>query len=380
MAWTLGPPAYFIIVMSINKIKLKQIDADFDALVGEYGSGRFTPLGSTPENVVFQSGDQNITGIKNFVDRPTLSGKKLITTNDAVLLTGDQDVNGLKNFYARPLYNSQPIATFDKTVNLTGAQFVSGQKTLEFKPIVGGEFLAKEDDVALLGGTNPNIFTSINTFYNSVNLESSASLNCNYATLNFTYAEFAFDTYSSDALASNLTSSLCDLSSNQFVGGQKTFTNCVTSALRPTTNANITLGNATFRWSQVYATNGTINTSDANFKTGISEIPDDWLEAWAQVDFFRFKFINSVEEKGGFDNARWHVGPIAQKIHEAFSNKGLNAFDIGILCLDETVESTPTGDVTGQIWSIRPSECHFMEMALNRKRLSQIWNHLSGTV
>jgi hypothetical protein len=46
----------------------------------------------------------------------------------------------------------------------------------------------------------------------------------------------------------------------------------VNSNFAPETNGNRTLGNSTYRWSTVYATNGTINTSDSRDKKNIQSI------------------------------------------------------------------------------------------------------------
>ena len=46
----------------------------------------------------------------------------------------------------------------------------------------------------------------------------------------------------------------------------------VNSSFAPETNGNRTLGNSTFRWSTVYATNGTINTSDIRDKENIAPL------------------------------------------------------------------------------------------------------------
>ena len=46
----------------------------------------------------------------------------------------------------------------------------------------------------------------------------------------------------------------------------------VNSTFAPLTNGNRNLGNSSFRWNTVYATNGTINTSDARLKSGITPL------------------------------------------------------------------------------------------------------------
>jgi len=98
-------------------------------------------------------------------------------------------------------------------------------------------------------------------------------------------------------------------------------------------------GGASSRWSVIYAVSGTINTSDERAKD-IEEnggiIPAEWLDAWAAVEWVRYKFKDAIEEKG--DAARWHVGLIAQRVRDAFDAVGLDARAIGLLCYDEWEE------------------------------------------
>ncbi len=44
------------------------------------------------------------------------------------------------------------------------------------------------------------------------------------------------------------------------------------NVFRPSANNTVSLGNATFKWTAVYATNGTIQTSDLRYKTDISDL------------------------------------------------------------------------------------------------------------
>ena len=73
-------------------------------------------------------------------------------------------------------------------------------------------------------------------------------------------------------------------------------------------------------------------TSDA----GMMESPyaDKILDAWAEVDFVQFQYLDRIEEKGE-DGARWHFGVIAQRAKEAFERHGLDAYRFGFLCYDE---------------------------------------------
>lgn len=101
----------------------------------------------------------------------------------------------------------------------------------------------------------------------------------------------------------------------------------------PGADNTLSLGEAALRWSQVFAGNGTINTSDERVKQQIETIPQEWLDAWGDVEFYRFKFNDAVAKKG--NNARWHIGVIAQRVKDAFESRGINPFEIGILCFDE---------------------------------------------
>lgn len=106
--------------------------------------------------------------------------------------------------------------------------------------------------------------------------------------------------------------------------------------VRPTQDNVFASGSASFRWSTVFAGSGTINTSDERLKTDIGSIPNDWLDAWGDVEWRRYKFTDAVEQKG--DAARWHTGLIAQQIERAFAARGLDAFEIGLLCKDRVME------------------------------------------
>lgn len=61
---------------------------------------------------------------------------------------------------------------------------------------------------------------------------------------------------------------------------------------------------------------------------------DTILDAWSEVDFVQFQYLDRVEEKGT-DGARWHFGVIAQRAKEAFARHGLDAHRFGFLCYDE---------------------------------------------
>jgi hypothetical protein len=93
-----------------------------------------------------------------------------------------------------------------------------------------------------------------------------------------------------------------------------------------TTSDNVLdLGHSAYRWQDIYATNGTINTSDRNEKQDIDVMSEaETRVAVACKGLIRkFRWIDAVAEKG--DDARIHFGIIAQDLQDAFAAEGLDA-------------------------------------------------------
>lgn len=116
------------------------------------------------------------------------------------------------------------------------------------------------------------------------------------------------------------------------LGGAKSFT--------PIENNTHTLGNATYRWSEVYATNGTINTSDANQKQQIRLLTDAEQAVAVRLKSLikAFKFNDAVQAKG--DAARIHIGVIAQDVEAAFAAESLDADNYGLFCRDTLADGS----------------------------------------
>ena len=89
----------------------------------------------------------------------------------------------------------------------------------------------------------------------------------------------------------------------------------------------IDLGQSTTRFDDIHATNGTIQTSDANEKQQIAALTDAEITAAKAISalFKTFKWNDAVEVKG--DDARTHAGVIAQDVEAAMTAAGLNAGD-----------------------------------------------------
>lgn len=145
-----------------------------------------------------------------------------------------------------------------------------------------------------------------------------------------------------------------------------------TVAVNPGTDGTIANGWSNKRWSQVYASTGTIETSDERLKEDIKPIDESVFKAWGKVEFRQFLFKDAVAEKGSA--ARIHIGLIAQQVIAAFASEGLDAMRYGIVCYDKwdaqeavterfkvvTREETHNGDGSVK----EPEEFHYEERVL----------------
>jgi hypothetical protein len=106
-------------------------------------------------------------------------------------------------------------------------------------------------------------------------------------------------------------------------------------AFFPASNNLLQLGIAGLRWSEVFAVNGTINTSDERLKEQVADLTDAETRVAKKLKGLikTFKFKDAVLEKG--DGARKHVGVMAQAVQQAFAEEGLSAEHYGIFCYDE---------------------------------------------
>ena len=100
----------------------------------------------------------------------------------------------------------------------------------------------------------------------------------------------------------------------------------------------VSLGNAGFKWTTVYAVTGAINTSDARSKQQVIDLSNAEKAAAIAVKgaLKKFKFNDAVAKKG--DSARWHFGVLAQDVRDIFAQNGLNAEEYGLFCYDEWTE------------------------------------------
>jgi hypothetical protein len=120
------------------------------------------------------------------------------------------------------------------------------------------------------------------------------------------------------------------------------------SAVLPMKNSALSdnlvdLGSASYRMDDIYAGNGTIQTSDRNEKQDIDVMSEaETRVAVACKGLIRkFRWIDAVAEKG--DDARIHFGIIAQDLQDAFTAEGLDAGRYAMF-----ISSTWTDEETGE--------------------------------
>jgi hypothetical protein len=120
-------------------------------------------------------------------------------------------------------------------------------------------------------------------------------------------------------------------------------------SLRPAADNARACGNASLRWSVVYAGTGTINTSDEREKQQIRDLSAAERAVAVRLKSLirAFKFNDAVAAKG--ESARTHLGVIAQDVKAAFEAEGLVAEDYAILCYDEWGEQPETVDEDGNV-------------------------------
>lgn len=136
----------------------------------------------------------------------------------------------------------------------------------------------------------------------------------------------------------------------------------IDNSFRPTSDSVMQLGTAGRRFTNIYATNGTINTSDEREKTDIKPIDDEVLDAWARVNFCEYRLKTGD---------RIHIGVIAQRVAEAFHAEGLDAHDYGLFCEDTDEEGVVR-------LGIRYTEALALECALQRRETERLKERLNA--
>ena len=164
------------------------------------------------------------------------------------------------------------------------------------------------------------------------------------------------------------------------------------SGVYPSANGALTdnlkdLGNISYRWDDVFATNGTIQTSDRNEKEAIASLtPTEMLVAARLSSSFKnFKWKDAVAEKGAA--ARMHSGIIAQDVQAAFTAEGLDAGDYSMFISGtwwehegttyDTLEEAPVGATERTRLGVRYPELLAFVAAYSDQRFISIETRLA---
>lgn len=148
----------------------------------------------------------------------------------------------------------------------------------------------------------------------------------------------------------------------------------------------IDLGKSNIRFDDIFATNGTIQTSDANEKQQIASLTDAEITAATAISklFKTFKWNSAVEAKG--DAARTHTGVIAQQVETAMTDAGLDAGDYAFFISTDwyvdadgnEVEADAEGAIAKNRKGIRYPELLAFVGAATEQRLADIETRLTA--
>ena len=130
--------------------------------------------------------------------------------------------------------------------------------------------------------------------------------------------------------------------------------------------------------------------SDQRLKQQITQIDDDLLTAWEDVNPVQFKYNDAVELKS--DNARLHTGYVVQQIDEACKKHNVDISAYGLYCHEEYAEETreiehDDGTKTTEVvrpasehYSLRYTETLVVECAYLRKKNKELQEQLDKVI
>ena len=124
------------------------------------------------------------------------------------------------------------------------------------------------------------------------------------------------------------------------------------------------LGYSRYRWTDVYAVNGTIQTSDANQKNSIQPLPAQYVSMLDRITPKRYKLNDG-------QSGRYHVGFIAQDVEAAMAAAGITDMEFAGWIKDVDTDGN-------EVYMLRYNE--FMAILLAKiKELEQKLTILEGT-
>ncbi|ENZ4057695.1 TPA: phage tail fiber protein [Klebsiella pneumoniae] len=151
--------------------------------------------------------------------------------------------------------------------------------------------------------------------------------------------------------------------------------------ISPTIDNQSALGATSLRWTQLYAANSTINTSDANHKTVPVNPSEAEMAAFYEIASlpWAWQWLEKYQIEG--DEARLHSGPTVQAAIEVMGKHGLNWTDYSAFCYDSWLEETDSdGNIipAGGVYSFRKEELLLWMLRATVERQKSIEARLSA--
>ena len=305
-----------------------------------------TGLAYTPTKVhVFHNGVRLVDG----TDYTATNGTSITLTNAAQ--NGDEVVViSYPSFQTSDTVSAANGGTFAGNVTMSGTLDVTGNSTVGGTLTTSGAFtsLGIDDNATstamtldssqnlLVGTTSASIFNASSgtgmVYRNGIALdvarEASASgqpcINLNMTGTDGDHIIFYKDGTSVGSISNSSTNLIVEATGSGRSG--LNFGGSITPRRNAADSDNqVDLGASSLRFDDIFATNGTIQTSDRNEKQDIEDLSEAELRVATAAKGLikKYRWIDAVQKKG--DDARIHVGIIAQDLQAAFEAEGLDA-------------------------------------------------------
>lgn len=137
-----------------------------------------------------------------------------------------------------------------------------------------------------------------------------------------------------------------DSANNVIIGGAGVAGNFIYASLFPATDNTYSLGGPANRYTVVYATTGTINTSAEHYKKSIAPLPDGMIDVMLGVRMRQYQWIDG----GGHPGKRIHFGVLAGDIKTGVSDKLGIDFAGYVKNDDDTWEGLRMDQLTPILW------------------------------